>query len=258
MDSTKTLERIHDLIDLSLLAAATLGTEIWWRGHSRAEWNLVPSVRRGNRKPSDEMNLAVRFFQHAPTRYARCPPESDFPGWLFLMQHYRLPTRLLDWTESILIAAYFACSEHQSHDAALWALSPYLLNKAETGEQTLFTPNHPHARQLFRPPFTDKYDPSEATLAILAREMDLRMTVQLSAFSIHGSSTPLELNASASQFLLKFDIPAVLKKSVVTHLFYLGIRESSLFPDLEHLAAELSSLQFDVTDPPQKPDPDAT
>jgi FRG domain-containing protein len=107
--------------------------EVWWRGHSRADWLLTPGVHREGRDVDYERNISAKFFMKAHTRHARCPPEGDWAGWLFLMQHYRLPTRLLDWTESSLIAAFFAATDHLEQDGVLWALDPLALNERQMG-----------------------------------------------------------------------------------------------------------------------------
>lgn len=55
--------------------------------------------------------------------------------WLTLMQHYKAPTRVLDWSESLLIGLYFAVSQDQNKpqspetDGALWILNPDRLNR---------------------------------------------------------------------------------------------------------------------------------
>src|SRR6516162_4373931 len=101
----------------------------WWRGQSVAEWDLLPSVYRGQ-PPFDEENLTFHFLNLARSRHSRCPQDSDFGSWLFLMQHYRLPTRILDWSLSPLVAAHFvvANAHHDDRDGAIWALTATRLN----------------------------------------------------------------------------------------------------------------------------------
>lgn len=48
--------------------------------------------------------------------------------WLCLMRHYGLPTRLLDWSENVLVALHMACSEAPDECGALWVLNVQRLN----------------------------------------------------------------------------------------------------------------------------------
>ncbi|MCB5383968.1 FRG domain-containing protein [Blautia glucerasea] len=61
---------------------------------------------------------------------SEAPQPYDRASWLTMMQHYGLPTRLLDWSESPLVALYFALSEKKDDiDAAVWIMNPMKLNK---------------------------------------------------------------------------------------------------------------------------------
>src|SRR5207244_837774 len=88
--------------------------------------------------------LAKLFREEAKTRYRvfkqeawplLSATEQSMWGVLFAMQHYRLPTRLLDWTESFMCALFFAQQHREPGDvAAVWALDSAAVNEISLGE----------------------------------------------------------------------------------------------------------------------------
>ena len=218
----------------------------WWRGHVRRDWRLVPSVLR-ERGPRYEFNVAQRFHAKARTRYANCPPENDKAGWMFLMQHYGLPTRILDWSESLSVGLYFAVNEleYDNEPGCLWGLDPSELNHAQNNTRGIFGYADPRVTAVFSMGFREPNPRNvHPTFAIGAKEVDMRMLIQQSVFTIHGNSTALEDLSNRESFLQRIEIPAKLKPSLRGVLNFLGIRESYLFPDLEHLANELKGYSF--------------
>ncbi len=103
----------------------------WFRGQDRID-GPIPSIFR---KEYDEFNMTTMFRNRAGA--LKDIPETDrLDKWLFLMQHYELPTRLLDWTESPLYALYFALEsyvnnlkEKEEAFPTIWVIHPYELNK---------------------------------------------------------------------------------------------------------------------------------
>lgn len=133
MTKTFRLESLKAAIDV-----ATTLTKSWFRGHSRAVGSLVPRLFRPEYRdpllsvfrPDLEMSTIEAFKRHAfIVSDVRLPPDDDRLGWLCVMQHYRTPTRLLDWTENALVALYFAVSAHGSEDGEVWAMLPWALNR---------------------------------------------------------------------------------------------------------------------------------
>jgi len=104
---------------------------LWFRGHSNASHALVPSILRHSfgqtKRYIDEVSL-VRHFR-AMNCDAVASDASDFQV-LVTMQHYQAPTRLLDWTENLLVALHFAVRDPKNdrHDAAVWMLNARRLN----------------------------------------------------------------------------------------------------------------------------------
>ncbi|MCD6530855.1 FRG domain-containing protein, partial [bacterium] len=125
-------------------------SELWFRGEPPdVNTPLTPSVWRYKYKDllyEYESQLYTKFYLKAPSRYINCPRSNEYYKWLFLMQHYGLPTRLLDWTESILVAVYFAIKYAKKYDgdyekAVIWALKPHRLNEKFLGIEGIFVEN---------------------------------------------------------------------------------------------------------------------
>ncbi|MEJ5262384.1 MAG: FRG domain-containing protein [Ignavibacterium sp.] len=115
-----------------------------FRGHTQRDWKLKPTLERAADKfLMDYTNLfsheylVFRAFKSVAHNYLiHVPEERNFIEWMAILQHYGAPTRLLDFTYSIYIAAFFAF-EQAIDDSAIWALNIYkinefLLNKLES------------------------------------------------------------------------------------------------------------------------------
>ena len=89
------------------------GTETFYRGHADEGWKLEPSILRTPHGPMVEHRLFREMVAHEPQSFSECRSALDH---LVQMQHYGLPTRLLDVTMNPLIALYFACQSALSND----------------------------------------------------------------------------------------------------------------------------------------------
>lgn len=217
---------------------------LWFRGQKDAGWDISPSVFRDDHR-SHERNYVHRFRSRAMTRYANSPKYGEFALWLSLMQHYGLPTRLLDWTRSPLIAAYFALESFiyekstTFKDAAIWVLYPHVLNARECGEPVTPAIEADMISSLINPAFLHNAVEKQQVLAAMASEQDLRMFVQQGCFTVHSDVTPLNLREMSYKYLVKFIIPSRSIKGFARQIELGGFRRGDIYPDLDHLAYEL-------------------
>lgn len=84
------------------------GAEIFYRGHADRDWELLPSIFRTPNGIENEHLLFRDMVARLPQSFSDCKSALDY---LVQMQHYGLPTRLLDVTTNSLVALYFACEE---------------------------------------------------------------------------------------------------------------------------------------------------
>jgi hypothetical protein len=108
-----------------------------FRGHADANWPMQTTLARrfanaGITDPQawrEQESRIIRIFRRKAHLFLdHIPSERDSFRWLGIMQHHGAPTRLLDFTWSPYVAAFFAL-ESASADAAIWAVSPPALSK---------------------------------------------------------------------------------------------------------------------------------
>ena len=239
----KKITSIADMVkELKKIADPSRGPT-WYRGHADTKWGLEPHYDR-LKNPLKETELLSRFRQNA-NLLLNHPPAMPYDfGWMFLMQHYGVPTRLLDWTESPLIALYFAIEDRNTanfkKDGALWVLYPLELNA------------HSTAGEVYIPSFEDEWlanysvsqyskgkDNGILPIGAIATRNNPRIQAQLGVFTIsHRKKTPIE-GIEGGKHCVKLVIPKDAKVKIREELKILGLTRFQIFPELASIGESL-------------------
>lgn len=245
-------------------ALVNLGQVGWiYRGQSVASWLLATSlerccVRHGVRAPKAsiaEWDLH-REFRRAYHQYGlHVPPANAVVEWLALMQHYGAPTRLLDFTYSIYIAAYFA-TEHSDGASAIWAVNTRWANELATAKLISAGQDPQDVRKL-HVPFVEG---TEAVFErLVMREPLARCVVPINPFRLNERLrtqqgiflAPCSVDVSfmdnlsemtghsLSDNVVRYVIPASITEDMRAFLSDMGISRRSLFHGLDGYAQSL-------------------
>jgi hypothetical protein len=196
------------------------------------------------------------------------PGWDDHVSWLFLAQHYGVPTRLLDWTENVLVGLYFAVTGGiTSEDGELWCMNHQELNWRSADWKNCF-PDSPPVRYLAAAAFLKSADLAgfkaalgsttiNGPLALIPPLQFPRMAAQMSTFTIH----PSREREAQIEFLLRgpslvrYIIPAGCKPNLTRELRGIGFSHENLYRSLDSLARsikeEIVEPDFDISPPPR-------
>jgi len=197
-----------------------------FRGVQDCDFGLIPKIGRNVEIDEAKKNekLLLNFFKQQAPSFLNYDPIKNWE-WLTLAQHYYLPTRLLDWTQSPLIAAFFAVEksdEHSKKDCAIYVYdlegAKILLNVGEGGGGD---------------PFSNTID--DITI-LYPKHITPRIRHQMSVFTAHKNLCEEYNSEKIKEIIVKSEICNELKMK----LDLMGVNRSSLFPDLENLCRNLT------------------
>ena len=243
----------------------------FFRGQSKSTFDLSPSL---NRLISDKKSETYTRFENEMINTARLQNpeifyEEDYPvNMLAKMQHYGIPTRMLDITENALVALYFACKEFFDHDGKV-----YCFVKKQSEINTCYSiyaniianqyiessMSHTNFEDYWRKIRFKKYIPQEyhddsqlqildrlskirkncgKTIFVLPEMLTEREKRQQAAFiifpnQINGSGFRNTLQEYDSDINLEIIIESKKKKRILDQLNTFGISEQFLFPELD-------------------------
>lgn len=231
-----------------------------FRGQADARWPLTPSLRR--LLPADVgaetalgierdalMEFQAQAHLHAPAHVL--PPAGHWMGWWPLMQHHRAPTRLLDWTESPFVAAYFAAEREWGEDGAVWVARTDAVDDSWPGRgvKTGFTtsvvdfthPDAPHTLRVWFPPRrTDRMVAQQGCFAVCRNVLGDHGRL------IHSLCGPEGALDGDDNRHCRLVLPKELKPAFLRRLRTMNVTANALFPGadgLGHSVAELVRLR---------------
>ncbi|HVN05058.1 MAG TPA: FRG domain-containing protein [Bryobacteraceae bacterium] len=234
-----------------------------FRGHRKENWTLASALSRYFRSfsidprawPQQEGRI-LRVFKRKAHQFLAQPPEpgDDFQ-WLALMQHHGAPTRLLDFTWSPYVAAFFAL-ERATGDAAVWAINPAHISaggirrSAKSGKGAITSQGMDPRREGN---FARYFLKGNREFIWLGEPdtMNRRLIAQSGTFVLPGVlDRPMEEIVrnypDPKNMMAKFILPAgKVRETALRELYRMNITYATLFPDLDGLARSLAyELEF--------------
>lgn len=227
-----------DFLDAVRQAEIDLGnpTEVWYRGHSDHGWQLVPSLPRERDWEKKETALFLEFTKSASRLFER--RSSDWET-LFDMQHYWIPTRLLDWTTVMGVAIAFILHSDYSdkEDSALFVLDPIALNRLSGRDDVI---NVPEDKSFdYKAIYWQKRPVQvEKPLAIRPGHQSDRLRAQKGVFTVAGS-LPTGFETAATACFRKILLPSAAKADAREFLRWANLDEYTIYPDIVGMARHI-------------------
>lgn len=248
---------------------------LFFRGHASANYTLKPSIMRTPQLEQNESSLYNELLINCPNDFVDCHSHLEK---LVKMQHYGMPTRLLDITRNPLVALYFACESHlesygelvlivadsngikypQSDTVSIISSLPnfsFLEQckfKEYAADENITKPDFNqkisrliHEVRLEKPAFQPDVDPHGIlkSYIVYALKNNSRIVKQDGAFILCGLG---KVDESLEKFRYCDNNKRVIllienKKEILKQLDNYSVNRASLFPEIENVAEYLKN-----------------
>jgi hypothetical protein len=245
---------------------------LWFRGQSKRNYPLLPVLYRPESKFSYHEGSLFESFKALGAPHVRHRPGNDWE-WYFVARHHALPTRLLDWSESVAVALYFALSGHvlnlgrpdfeallarepcpavfDDSSPVIWVMDAGTLNKASIGEDITLVSGGPRTERYLPDALAEKQESvNEYPIGVAPPRIDERIAAQQGVFTVHGHSrVSLEQFAASSEGTVKLTrilLDGANWARLWDDLLMTGLSALALFPDLDHVASHVTWMYQDA------------
>lgn len=229
-----------------------------FRGSDNSSFDLNPSLLREPypKSPLELASLENGLWVEFRLRSTPLLGRHVSNAWeaLLIMQQYGFPTRLLDWSRSLAVAAYFAVRNiDENADGAVWVMAARHLMEIRGNKNVWRTAvGDPELEKMSVRVGPDNIDEflSQTPVALSPDQVVPRMIVQRGIYTLHSFqsdalTTLAEEDAKQfgqAKFLHKILIPARAKEGLRSELSLVaGVSEETIFPDLEGFARDFVS-----------------
>lgn len=194
----------------------------FFRGQSSSEYKLIPSIGRRFKEGQEDVlkqyeKEVFEDFKRKYSMFTDARPKND-KEFLFLAQHYGLPTRLLDWTYNPLIALYFACCSNFDKDGIVYQ-------------------SYQFSRKVFNEDKDDIFSFPAITL-LVPNMTDVRYKNQNGIFVLY----PEPWKEKFEFIYAKYIIHVQYKQNILSKLEKIGITRSFIMPSLDSLCKDIVDI----------------
>jgi FRG domain len=250
--------RVHGWRDFLTFATECMEapTRFAYRGEARSDWVLRPSLVRLNPAAGAKALLklerdAVEEFASQAHLYLASDllPTPDVPVtyWWVLMQHYGAPTRLIDWTLSPFVAAYFAVEQARQDDGVVLVVNADAVQARvddrharvgaglEQAWATMFNYNAPHEAFFWKPLRRSARSAAQQAFVSLSEN------VAASHGALFDIATKYAVQATVPP-AARWLFPASIKDEILDRLRAANIAAHSLFPGPDGLGRSVAEV----------------